>query len=251
MKKHFETISDPRQPWKVEHNLLKIVVMTICAVISGYEYWEDIWDFYRVKEQWFKEKLGLRLANGIASHDTFQRVFQLIDPKELEQSFLSWIKSVARQTKGEIISIDGKTVCRSRDAKAKAIHMVSAWANVLTDGEIGCLFNCFNLRTMTGCRDYAICALMLDSGLRLNEVITLQYGNVHITEGYVIVDGKGDKQRIVPLGLHSRRALLRYMGRVSCLAEKAGLFLKDNLTPLKQRLAIYLTKPTTRCILVI
>jgi hypothetical protein len=75
MKKHFETISDPRQPWKVERNLLKIVVMTICAVISGCEYWEDIWDFCRVKEQWFKEKLGLKLANGIASHDTFQRVF--------------------------------------------------------------------------------------------------------------------------------------------------------------------------------
>jgi predicted transposase YbfD/YdcC len=129
MKKHFERINDPRQAWKVDHNLLEIVVMTICAVISGCEYWEDIVDFCRVKEQWFREKLGLKLGNGIASHDTFQRVFQLIKPEELEQSFLSWVKSVARQTKGEIISIDGKTICGSRDAKAKAIHMVSAWGN--------------------------------------------------------------------------------------------------------------------------
>lgn len=129
MKKYFEKIRDPRQAWKINYNLLEIVVMTICAVISGCEYWEDIVDFSRVKEDWFREKIGLSLTNGIASHDTFQRIFQLINPKELEKSFFSWVKSVARKTKGEIISIDGKTVCGSQDIKAKAIHMVSAWAN--------------------------------------------------------------------------------------------------------------------------
>jgi len=129
MKQYFERIRDPRQSWKIEYNLLEIVVMTICAVISGCEHWEDIVDFSRVKEQWFREKLGLQLNTGIASHDTFQRIFQLIDPKEMEEGFLSWVKSVAKKTKGEIISIDGKTVRGSQDAKAKAIHMVSAWAN--------------------------------------------------------------------------------------------------------------------------
>ena len=129
MKAYFEEITDPRQEWKVEHNLVEIVVMTICAVISGCEHWEDIVDFCKVKQSWFKEKLGLVLKNGLASHDTFQRVFQLICPMEPERCFLSWIKSVVRQTNGEIISIDGKTVCGSRDAKAKAVHMVSAWAN--------------------------------------------------------------------------------------------------------------------------
>jgi len=130
MKKYFESISDPRQPWKIEHNLLEIIIMTICAVMSGCEHWEDIVDFSEVKEAWFREKLGLKLENGIASHDTFQRVFQLMKPDELEKSFLSWVQSIARKTKGEIISIDGKTVCGSRDAKTKAIHMVSAWASV-------------------------------------------------------------------------------------------------------------------------
>ena len=127
--KYFENIQDPRQEWKVYYNLLEIVVMTICAVISGCEYWEDIVDFSRVKMEWFREKLGLELRYGVASHDTFQRIFQLIDPGELEASFLSWVRSVAKITKGEIISIDGKTARGSRDAKAKAIHLVSAWAN--------------------------------------------------------------------------------------------------------------------------
>jgi predicted transposase YbfD/YdcC len=129
MKEHFETISDPRQPWKIEYSLLEIVIMTICAVISNCDDWEDIVDFCRVKESWFREKLNLELKNGISSHDTFQRIFQLINPEELEQSFLSWVKSIAEKTKGEIISIDGKTVCGSRDNKTKAIHMVGAWAN--------------------------------------------------------------------------------------------------------------------------
>ncbi len=84
MQKYFENIKDPRQGWKIEHNMLEIIVMTICAVISGCEHWEDIVDFSRVKMEWFREKLGLVLKNGIASHDTFQRVFQLINPEELE-----------------------------------------------------------------------------------------------------------------------------------------------------------------------
>ena len=105
MKEYFEKISDPRQSWKTEYNLLEIVVMTICAVISGCDYWEDIVDFCKVKEEWFREKLGLVLRTRIASHDTFQRVFQLIDPIELETCFLSWMKEVARLTKNEIVSM--------------------------------------------------------------------------------------------------------------------------------------------------
>ena len=129
MQKYFENIKDPRQGWKIEHNMMEIIVMTICAVISGCEHWEDIVDFSRVKMEWFREKLGLVPKNGIASHDTFQRVFQLINPEELEACFFAWVRSIAKITNGEIISIDGKTACGSRDAKAKAIHLVSAWAN--------------------------------------------------------------------------------------------------------------------------
>jgi len=106
--------------------------------------------------------------------------------------------------------------------------------DVLTDEEVGRLFACFDLRTMTGARNYAICALMLDSGLRLNEVVTLSIGAVHVLEGYAIINGKGNKQRLVPLGLNSKRALARYVGRVPQGEQKTPFFLKDNLTPLRQ-----------------
>lgn len=129
LQKHFETIEDPRQAWKTSYNLHEIIIMTICAVIGGAEYWEDIADFCRAKEGWFRERLGLRLENGVASHDTFQRVFALLRPEELERCFESWIRSVRVRTKGEIVSIDGKTLRGSRSEANPVVHMVSAWAN--------------------------------------------------------------------------------------------------------------------------
>jgi predicted transposase YbfD/YdcC len=129
MKKYFEEITDPRQQWKVDYKLHEIVVMTICAVMSGCEIWEEIADFCKVKVDWFRAEMGLTLENGVASHDTFQRVFQLIKPEELEKSFVSWVRSISVKVKGEIVSIDGKTICGSKSESYKAIHMVGAWSN--------------------------------------------------------------------------------------------------------------------------
>jgi len=75
---------------------------------------------------------------------------------------------------------------------------------------------------------------MLDSGLRLNEVVTLPIGAVHVSEGYAIVNGKGNKQRTVPLGLMTRKALIRYTARLPKCSVEAGLFVKDEQTPIKQ-----------------
>lgn len=129
IKEYFNGITDKRQPGKVKHNLLEIVVMTICAVIAGCEVWEDIYDYCRVKESWFRNSLGMKLENGIPSHDTIQRVWSMIEPTEFEKCFCAWIEAVCQKTKGEIVSIDGKTLRRSGGNEQKPIHMVSAWAS--------------------------------------------------------------------------------------------------------------------------
>ncbi len=129
---YFTELTDPRQPWKVKHNLLEIVVMTICSVIAGCDVWEDIVDFCRVKEAWFKESLHLKLTNGLPSHDTMQRVWSMIDPSEFERCFRKWVSSVCGEEEAEereIISIDGKTLRRSGSREQSPVHMVSAWAN--------------------------------------------------------------------------------------------------------------------------
>lgn len=73
----------------------------------------------------------LALPQGIPSHDTFGRVFARLDPKQLQRSFLRWVRSVSRLTEGEVIAIDGKTARRAYDQGQRkgAIHMVSAWAS--------------------------------------------------------------------------------------------------------------------------
>lgn len=129
MQEYFGNLRDNRQAGKIKHNLLEIIVMTICAVIAGCDVWEDIGDYCRVKEKWLKESLHMKLENGIPSHDTLQRVWGMIEPKEFEACFCAWVEAVCQKTKGEIVSIDGKTVRRSGDRENKPIHMVSAWAN--------------------------------------------------------------------------------------------------------------------------
>lgn len=129
MQKYFESITDKSQAWKTKHSLLEVVIMTICAVIADCEAWYQIEEYCAEKEKWFKEKLGLSLPNGVPSHDTFERIFAMIDSKELEKCFVSWVGEVSRLTEGEIVSIDGKTLCASKSDDKKAIHMVSAWAN--------------------------------------------------------------------------------------------------------------------------
>jgi predicted transposase YbfD/YdcC len=125
---YFEAIPDPRIERKKLHKLYDIIFITITAAICGIENWEDVEEFGEIRYDWLKTVL--ELPNGIPSHDTFNRVFSLIDPKALEQCFRQWVQSVAQITKGQIISIDGKRLCNNGEGGNKSmIHMVSAWSN--------------------------------------------------------------------------------------------------------------------------
>ena len=124
----FTDLKDPRIDRCKDHLLADIIFVTVAAVICGAETWNDIENYGKTKEDWLRKYL--KLPNGIPSHDTFNRLFTLLDPKELESSFLKWVKSIAKITKGEVVSIDGKTIRGSKDKEGKSfVHMVSAWAN--------------------------------------------------------------------------------------------------------------------------
>ena len=122
-------IRDPRQPRKVHHNLVDVLFLAITAVISGSEGWEEIEDFGNDKLDWLRQYLPF--AEGIPSDDTISRIFQLIDPKEFQKCFASWMKSCCEMTHGSVIAIDGKTLKGSFNKKNKTdtIHMVSAFAS--------------------------------------------------------------------------------------------------------------------------
>jgi predicted transposase YbfD/YdcC len=123
---HFITITDPRIERGKAHRLIDIITIAICAVIAGAEGWVDIADFGEAKQDWFRT--FLLLPNGIPSHDTFGRVFSLLDPKQFQTSFATWMRSVVTLTQGQVIAIDGKTNRRTGGAKLRPLHLVSAFA---------------------------------------------------------------------------------------------------------------------------
>ena len=126
---HFSNLDDPRVDYLVEHHLLDIIGLTICAVICGADSWVDIELYGNAKEEWLRSFLAL--PNGIPSHDTIARLFAALDPEQLQTCFLDWVRSVAQLSAGEIVAIDGKTLRHSYDTGSDkgAIHMVSAWAS--------------------------------------------------------------------------------------------------------------------------
>ena len=126
--KYFSELSDPRVEGRREHLLEEILLITIAAVLSGADSWNEIEDYGHAKEEWLASFLSL--PGGIPSHDTFNRVFSLLDPAELETCFFAWVSSIAKLTAGEVVAIDGKSLRgTSEGGKKTLVHMVSAWAN--------------------------------------------------------------------------------------------------------------------------
>lgn len=125
---HFSSLSDPRILLKTRHKLIDMVVITLCAVIAGADDWVEIVAFGKEKFLWFKTFLDL--PGGIPSHDTFGRVFSLINPKEFGKCLADWLLSLAPPCESDIVAVDGKTPRRSHDRinGKSAIHVVSAWA---------------------------------------------------------------------------------------------------------------------------
>lgn len=157
---HFADLPDPRVERTKQHKLSDILFITMAAVLSGCDDWNAIELYGQTKEEWLRKYL--ELPNGIP-WDTFNRVFAALDATALQACFLSWVKSVASVTQGDVVSIDGKRLCGSgEDGKRSIIHMVSAWseANALVlaqtkvadkSNEITAVPTLLNVLSLKGC----------------------------------------------------------------------------------------------------
>lgn len=123
------TIDDPRVEGRSEYLLIDILVIAVCATICGVESWTEIEEFGEAKHEWLASFLELK--HGIPSHDTFQRVFGLLEPEQLKECFLEWISGAVSLAKGSLVNIDGKQVRGSKSIanNKKALNVVSAWAS--------------------------------------------------------------------------------------------------------------------------
>ena len=129
INEHFGQVKDPRINRTKEHKLNDIIGVAICAVICGAENWVDIELYGNSKIAWLQT--FLELPNGIPSHDTFGRVFGMIDSQEFQKAFVEWVVAINDIIHGQIINIDGKCLRGSDDQALgkRAIYMVSAWAS--------------------------------------------------------------------------------------------------------------------------
>ncbi len=123
-----ESVADPRVNRGKRHQLSDILVIALCGFIAGCEGWVDVESFGRSKQKWFEKFLDL--PNGIPSHDTFGRVFALLDPQQLARVLRQFVQAVVGSLHGETVAIDGKTLRRSGESTTgqEALHLVSAWA---------------------------------------------------------------------------------------------------------------------------
>lgn len=125
-------LTDTRRQWgNLRHKLVDIVFIGLVSIICGGTDFEHMEDTGNAKLDWFKKQL--ELPNGIPDSDTFRRVFERLDPKELAE-----VLQETLAVKGKTVAIDGKTIRGSANAQHKAYHVVSAWVseNQITLGQL-------------------------------------------------------------------------------------------------------------------
>jgi predicted transposase YbfD/YdcC len=133
-----QTIPDPRRPGEnLKHPLVDLIILGFCGVVAGCDDFVEIAEWGKVNEAFLRS--FLELPHGIASHDTFTRVFALLQPTMLQEVVLPWLLE-RRGVPGDWVHLDGKTLrqTRRKSQKLKALHVVSAWAGQsgITSGQV-------------------------------------------------------------------------------------------------------------------
>lgn len=100
----------------------------------------------------------------------------------------------------------------------------------LSDLEVKGLINYYDNFTYLNCRNKTMLMLMLDCGLRLSEVVNLKISDLDLKNNYLIINGKGSKQRLVPFGISTKKQLVIYMQYRVNLNNNNSIFLNQNLT---------------------
>jgi integrase/recombinase XerD len=126
----------------------------------------------------------------------------------------------------------------NRMTKLKLPKVPKKVVATFTTEQIQRLFGVINLRASSGFRDYVMILVLLDTGIRLSELINIDRSSIEFEQSCFRVTGKGSKERIVPFGIQVKRALLKYITQVRPEPYCAGLnllFLTDKGWPLMPR----------------
>jgi predicted transposase YbfD/YdcC len=204
----FADLPDPRiRP--VEHDLTEMLVVALCAILCGADSWVAIALWGQEKQDWLRRFLPLH--NGVASHDTFGRVFAGLDARRFETCFIRWISAICPDVTDHIIAIDGKTVRGSRSNGKRAIHLVSAYSATanLVLGQV---------KTADHSNEITAIPELLDSPLLKGAIVTIDAMGCQSDIAQKIIDGqadyvlalKGNQANMAQLAEHMFEVALRF-----------------------------------------
>jgi predicted transposase YbfD/YdcC len=203
--KVFEDLPDPRHHRTRRHRLVDILFIALCSVLTGGKSFVDMEDLANVWEEWFKQFIPM--TGGPPSHDTFNRVFQMIDPQYFEACFRAWTKQMRKSLGTEIIAVDGKVNRGSGSSKQEPITLVNAWAskNRLLLGQLATAENSNEISAVPE----------LLKGLVLNKsIVTVDAMHCQKDTAKAVIKGGGDY-------------VFALKGNQKNLHEEAKLFLDD------------------------
>lgn len=168
LREVFQSIDDWRVQRTQRHDLADILVIATCAMLCGQGHYTHMEAFGNLKRTWLESFLAL--PNGIPSHDTFRKVFSLLDPKRFMEAFSLWTQGVLRQLSSEglesglkgVIAIDGKALRGAVDKGQAPAVIVGAWASELSlclgqvkvadkSNEIGAMPELLEMLALKGC----------------------------------------------------------------------------------------------------
>lgn len=127
----FESVVDPRRAgYRQKYRLCDLLMLCLCAVLSGANSFTEIAWYGCLYREVLVERLGLQFEDSTPSHDTLGRLFSLLDGDALIACFEAWMAQLHQATQGQVLAVDGKTLCGSFDfaTGGKALHLVSAFA---------------------------------------------------------------------------------------------------------------------------
>lgn len=199
ISQHFGKLEDPRCHINQKHRLEELIIICVCAVLSGAEGPIAIGQWATSKASWLIEHL--ELPHGIPSHDTIGRLLMALKPSAFQECFASWVAAIVeskeRRLRAEAddpllepprhVAIDGKTLRGSHDHRKGlgAMHLVSAWA-------VDCGVSLGQLATAEKSNEITAIPELLDQVQLKNSIITIDAAGCQKEIAAQIVNGKGD-----------------------------------------------------------
>ena len=196
-----EIVTDPRIERTKRYTLKEVLLSAFIAILDGARSWRDIQCSAELNLDKLREFLPF--VNGIPSHHTYSRVFQLIEPDSLEMAFRHFAQEIIKALDCDvtIINIDGKQMRGATAAGGSTVHLLSAW-----------------------CHDAGISMGQLKVNAKTNEITAIPelLDKLHVAGALVTIDAMGTQKEIArKIVKQKAEYLLALKGNQSTLSDEA------------------------------